>query len=179
MSGAQPTLASLDAPARHRVARMCREFRDLVESGERVDLPAFLRDVSGDEQSGDEQAVLLRELLQIEFDWQSSQGLEPNPDSLSELPEDLRSIARSVFAERLATLVPGERPAAAAPTVGPGTGDTQVERGRDPGWASPTLAPGEIADVTRGAPTARQTGAARQTLADQTDASETLHETSL
>ena len=123
MGGAQPTLASLDAAARQRVTQKCREFRDQVESGQQTDLPSFLRDSSGDEQS-----VLLRELLQIELDWQSGQGLVPNPDSYSELPADLQTVVESVFAERQETLVPGEPPNAAAPTIGPADGDTQPDK---------------------------------------------------
>ncbi len=120
MDGPLPTLASLAAPARERVERKRREFSQQLSSGQPTDLPSLLG-----ETSGDERCVLLSELLRIELDWQSGQGLVPDPDSYAELPVDLQTVVENVFAERQETLAPNESPDAAAPTIGPGDGDTQ------------------------------------------------------
>ena len=123
MDGPLPTLESLPVPARERVERKRREFEQQLDSGEPTDIPSLLRETSGDERS-----VLLSELLRIELDWQSGQGLVPNPDSYSELPPDLQAVIESVFAERQETLSPNEPAPAAAPTLGPGDGDTQPDQ---------------------------------------------------
>ncbi|MBI1314753.1 protein kinase [bacterium] len=182
MDGAQAKFASLTGPAQQRVERKCREFRGLVEAGQRADLPSFL-----DDSSGDERSVLLRELLTIELEWQSDQGVVPDPDNYSDLPGELRSVVESVFAERLETLVPSEvplagastpgrqaaHPAAAERTVGPGIGDTQPARNHDAGWDAATLAPSEQAAIGSSQGSVSASGAPAQAAANEAASNDT------